>query len=101
MIRLSDSVNTLDKLPDMLTAMVGLWGVEELPNGDDVMVGNVIIGFRYNTNTVSGYTGHQDTWITTMAIIAYVDGTSENRSFTETLTLSKQATIIILIARSQ
>lgn len=104
MIRIFDNGINEGKLADMITAMAGTWGNEELTNGDDIMLGNIIVGFRYNVSSITGcpynLPNGDEQWLTTMAIIAYSDGTSENKTFTETLSLSKQAKMVILITRN-
>jgi len=104
MIRIFDNGMDEGKIKDMITALAGTWGTEELTNGDDIMLGNIIIGFRYNVTTVAGYPYNlpngDEMWLTTMAIIAYSDDTSENKSFTDNLSLSKEAKMVILITRN-
>ena len=103
MIRIFDNGINENKLPDMVTALVGTWGVDEHNDGDDIILGNIIVGLRYNVTTMVGYPYNlpngDEMWSQTMAIIAYDDGTSENKTFTDVLTLSKQAKMVILITR--
>lgn len=87
-------------LPSIITALAGTWDATE----SDVILGNITVGFRYNVSTIAGYPYDAPNgaamWLTTMAIIAYTDGTSANKVFTEELALDKQAKMVILIARN-
>lgn len=100
-IRIFDNGLEGDKLQDILTAMTGIWGVTELGNKDeDIAIGNVIIGFRYDVTELVGYPLYDTEWNITMALISYIDGTSTIKTFTSGLTLEKKATMVILITRN-
>lgn len=105
-IRIFDNGLEGDKLQDVLTAIAGTWGNTELDNDDeDIAIGNIIVGFRYNfSGSLAGYPYNLpdgiEAWHTTMAIISYADGTSANLTFTDTLMITKDASMIILITRN-
>lgn len=94
--------NGLDgaKLQDLLTAVAGIWGITEVTDGEDIAIGNIILGFRYNATSIAGYPLGDTEWHTTMALISYTDGTSEIKTFTDALTLSKEGKMVILITRN-
>lgn len=100
-IRIFDNGLEGDKLQDILTAVAGIWGTTELENnGEDIAIGNIIIGFRYDITALVGYPLGDSDWHKTMALISYADGTSEIKTFTSELTLTKQATMVVLITRN-
>lgn len=105
-IRLFDNGLDGPKLQDILTALTGIWGSTELDNsGEDIAIGSVLIGFRYNfTGVLGGYPYNlpdgTESWHQTMAIVSYADGTSEIKVFTSDINISKYATMIILITRN-
>lgn len=93
------------QLADIVTAIAGVWGTSEEDSGEDVYLGSIIVGFRYNVNgSLSGYPYNlpdgTEAWHTTMAIISYTDNTSEIKSFTSSLAITKTAKMIILITRN-
>lgn len=99
-IRIFDNGLDGTKVQDLLTAVAGVWGVTEVTNGEDIAMGNIIIGFRYDTTSITGYPLGDSDWHTTMAIISYNDGTSEIKTFTDKITLSKTGKMVILITRN-
>ena len=99
-IRIFDNGLDGTKVQDLLTAVAGIWGVTELDDGEDIAIGNIIVGFRYNVTSITGYPLGDADWLTTMAIISYNDGTSEIKTFTDGITLSKTGKMVILITRN-
>lgn len=100
-IRIFDNGLEGDKLQDILTAVAGIWGTTELDNdGEDIAIGNIIIGFRYDVTELVGYPLGSDNWHNTMALISYSDGGSEIKTFTSWLTLTKKANMVVLITRN-
>lgn len=95
MIRIFDNALDGNKIADILTAIAGTWGATDLDDdGVDIAIGNITVGFRYNTRNISAYP------TVTMAIISYVDGTSDIKTISNDLTLLREASMIILITRN-
>jgi hypothetical protein len=105
-IRIFDNGLEGDKLQDVITAIAGTWGSTELDNNDeDIAIGNIIVGFRYNySGSLAGYPYNlpdgSEGWHTTMAFISYDDGTSAIKTFTDELMITSTASMIILITRN-
>lgn len=90
-----NGLNPETKLADLLVAISGRWGVTQ---DDDIYLGNVIIGFRYDIAQLVPLNTN-GTIYPTLAIISYKDGTSENKYITQTTSLDKEIAMAVLIGR--
>lgn len=90
--------NNLDNpnvIQDIVTAISGNWG-----NEDDLYLGKLVIGTKFNVTSITPVY-YNNSPVDTMAIISYLDGTSENLHIKTTTTLSKSASMVLLIGRIQ